>query len=136
MTRVKEISAMDIPDYKFEGYYWYSDQASPVVIIDERVEQKIFTDLPFIVEANFYARKENTSISVKHIDGKYLIFKFDLNDLETNKHSVVKYIGHDLQSKDYLMVESWKEVEDELQLLEGMKTLTPGWSAFMGFVNN
>ena len=130
----QKISIADIPDHKFEGYYWYSNAEEPQVIGEEKIDVSIFTKLPFVIEANFYAKKENVSIQVKNIEGNYQVYCCNLNELPENNHCErQEYIAHDLGSVEkYIMLEAWEEKEDEL--LEDMKTLVPAWTAFVGFV--
>ena len=129
------ISIEEIPkDILFEGYYWYSNEQKPRVILSPSIIQyDWFTDLPFVVEANFYSPKAQLSIQVKNMDGEYAVAKMDLSQLHEIEHDKVTYIGHDLESKSYVMIEAWIPQADEL--LEGMESLIPAWSAFAGFVN-
>jgi CRISPR type III-associated protein (TIGR04423 family) len=131
----------DIPDYDYEGYYWYSDQSAPEVVFQQEklVFKELLTILPFVVEGNFYAEQEKVSIQIRHIDGEYRIAQFDLKGLDGNTNYPIKhYIAHRLTDKggksitQYKMMEAWEEIEDPL--LEGMKTLKPTWAAFCGFV--
>lgn len=131
----------DIPDYNYEGYYWYSDQSAPEVVYPQRKLdfKEILTLLPFVVEGNFYAEQEKVSIQIRHIDGEYRSAQFDLKGLENNSNYPTRhYIAHRLKDEDeksiskYKMMEAWEEMEDPL--LEGMKTLKPTWAAFCGFV--
>ena len=76
----------DIPDYDYEGYYWYSDQSAPEVVFQQEklVFKELLTILPFVVEGNFYAEQEKVSIQIRHIDGEYRIAQFDLKGLDGN----------------------------------------------------
>lgn len=129
-NKFKKISIEEIPDHiDFEGYYWYSDETKPHVITDEKIDKNIFTELPFVVEANFYSDTEKLSIQVKNIDGQYYVGMVHLASIDNAQ----EYIAHDLDDINrFKMVEAWEEQEDEL--LEGMKVLVPSWTAFAGFV--
>jgi CRISPR type III-associated protein (TIGR04423 family) len=128
----QSISIHDIPqDILFEGYYWYSNEKSPTVITQEAIQRSWFTDLPFVIEANFYARTEQISIQVRHIDGVYHVAKIDLAQLDQIEHEKAPYIGHDLGGVHFEMIEAWIHQVDAL--LEGMETLVPAWTAFAGF---
>lgn len=130
-------SIQDIPDYRYEGYYWYSDSQAPQVILDERIDKSKFTEIPFVIEANFFARKENVSIQVRNIDGQYYVSGFRFIGIEdSDKHVIREYFAHDLKTgktsiKKFEMVEAWEETNDPL--LENMTTLQPSWAAFRGF---
>jgi CRISPR type III-associated protein (TIGR04423 family) len=127
----QKITIDQIPDnIDFEGYYWYSNERKPMVIDGEKIKKSIFSDLPFVVEANFYSEAEKISIRVKNIDGQYHIGKIKLESTD----NATTYIAHDLDGiKKFKMVEVWEE-DDEDDLLEGMKVLVPSWAAFAGFI--
>jgi CRISPR type III-associated protein (TIGR04423 family) len=130
----QKIEIEEIPDYEFQGYYWYSNQKKPEHFLSKKIDKSIFSKLPFVIEANFFAENENVSIQVKNIDGNYNISLINLNLLsDPNLCDKHEYIAHDLGDvKKYRMFEAWEEKADIL--LEGMKTLVPSWTAFAGFV--
>lgn len=128
------ITISEIPDnILFEGYYWYSNEQAPRVISQEIVRQSWFTELPFVIEANFYARIEQLSIQVRHADGEYHIAKIDLSRLSDIPHDITSYTGHDLGGRNFEMIEAWEPQADEL--LENMESLIPAWTAFAGFTS-
>ena len=58
----------------YQGYLWYSDEQIPKVFDNEEVELELDdTANPFIVEGQLYDMTEDRSISIKFIDGKYII---------------------------------------------------------------
>lgn len=126
--RYKKIKIENIPSVSFQGYYWMSDSSKPVVQYQGEIDKSVFTSLPFAVEANYYSKDLEISIQVKNIDGVYDVAQIDVKDCDAKK-----YIGHDVDA-DYLIVEAWQNVEDEL--LEGMMTKVPSWTAFKGFVKS
>jgi CRISPR type III-associated protein (TIGR04423 family) len=131
----KKITIDQIPDnIDFEGYYWYSNERKPEIIDGEKIDKSIFSDLPFVVEANFYSEAEKISIQVKNIDGQYHVGEIKLESIE----NAAEYIAHDLKGiNKFKMVETWEEKEDDKDnLLEGMKVLVPSWTAFAGFIRN
>ena len=136
MLSYELIKITNIPDFLFDGYFWFSDAEKPQVIIAKKIDKSIFSSMPFAIEANFYAPKEQVSIQARNIDGDYQIIKFSLKGV-TEKP--LRYIGHDLEKEgkkfDFLMLEAWEEVEDQDNLLEAMKTLQPTWAAFAGFTD-
>lgn len=131
-------SIQNIPDYLYEGYYWHSDRQVPEVIVNERIDKSKFTEMPFVVEANFFAKEEQVSIQVRNIDGRYHVSGFNLKRLKDSNHVVREYLAHDLKTESgkkkierFKMVEAWEEVSDSI--LENMVTLQPSWAAFFGF---
>ncbi len=129
----QQIDLAAIPDYLFEGYYWYSNAQKPEVIQNEKIDKNKFTSLPFVVEGNFYAKAEKVSIQVKFINGNYLVTRFNFSELDPKLGHMQIYAGHDLKGKNFQVLEAWSEVEDPY--LENMKTLQPAWSAFAGFTD-
>jgi CRISPR type III-associated protein (TIGR04423 family) len=129
----QSIKISEIPaDILFEGYYWYSNEKSPTIIsTPEPILKNWFTELPFVIEANFYAKAEQISIQVGHWDGSYHVAKIDLTQLDRITYDKVSYIGHDLNGRNFEMIEAWEPRPDDL--LEGMETLFPVWTAFAGF---
>lgn len=132
-TFLKIIDIIDIPtDMLFEGYYWYSDKSKPTCIVGEPIYRDWFTDLPFVVEANFYAPAEHISLQVRNIDGQYKFIWIDLNKVQEGEAKT--YIGHDLGGRFFKLIEVWTEGPPD-PLLEGMRMLLPSWSAFVGFTS-
>jgi len=129
----KELSLQDLPtELIVEGYYWYSDQVKPEIVRGQQIEAGWFTDLPFVVEANFFAPEDQISIQVKSIDGNYLIHQFDLKELPDEHMEEEWYRAHDLPGVDsFRVVEAWKLEADPL--LEGLSSWVPAWRAFGGF---
>jgi CRISPR type III-associated protein (TIGR04423 family) len=132
---MKKIKIQDIPfDTTYEGYYWYSNAAKPIVLDNQRLSEAIFTQLPFIVEGNFYNEAQAISINIKHIDGQYLITRADLANLNEANITEQDYLAHDLKGiKAIKLIHYWQESAAD-DLLEGMTTLIPVWMAFKGFV--
>ena len=116
----------------FEGYYWYSDKSKPVLVEDSPIDPSWFTELPFVIEANFYDKKQQISIQIRNIDGYYHMAKIDLSSVPKEALDTQWYIAHDLEGKEgYLMIEAWEEENDPL--LDEMPVYQPSWAAFAGF---
>jgi len=130
MKRV-EIDEIDF-DLEYEGYVWYSNQQYPE--IRSTIRKSDFMTMPFIIEGNLFAKNERISISIKNVDGEYLIMQGDLSGLPGDQITELEYITtHKLPGISKVkLVRFWDEVEDEF--CEGMKTLKPSWKAFKGFV--
>ena len=132
MNRTKQITPAQIPTYTYEGYFWYSDAKKPKLVQNEPIDSSVFKNLPFIIEGNLYAKEEAISINIRNIDGIYHITQFDLNQLDPDLHHRVSYIGHDIGEKNFVVIEAWEEQKDD-ELLAGLSTRVPVWSAFAGF---
>ena len=123
------------PDKKFTGYYWMSDQTNPELVDGIFTLPKTGAN-PFVIEANLFANDGLISVSVEHIDGKYLIGIVDWKEVDK---SIVfdpeepTYLTHRLDNHPKAkFVRAWIPVEDPE--CEGMEVLQPAWRAFKGFV--
>ena len=133
MTQADQsISIQDLhTDVPFEGYYWYSNAQKPQIITDEPIQPGWFTELPFVVEANFYSSDVKLSIQVRHVDGQYQVVRMDLNQLDAIPHETKTYLGHDLDGRDFQVIEAWQPEPDAF--CDNMPVLVPAWTAFVGF---
>ena len=132
---------IDEIDYtvSYKGYVWYSGERQPI-FIDRQIDATDFdpaakgkTNSLFVVESNLYASAQKRSISIRYVDGQYLIHQFDLANIDPELLTSQRYKSHRLNGIQFVkMMQYWDEVEDEL--LEGMKTLVPTWTVFVGFV--
>ena len=91
MSTIAYNSINEIPQRKYEGYIWFSDQNEPQVLHNEIFDFNTVATNPFIIEAILYA--EGKSIHILH-DGTYKIFE---HDLEAYKNG-----GAILEDKEYL----------------------------------
>jgi len=126
----------EIPDLKFTGYIWYSNNAKPKILENEKANFSNFDKNQFIIEANLFAENENISINIKHIDGKYYISIIELNNIPENAEIIEKvYLANPTVSKTEKLIfkQCWQEFVDEN--CENMKVLKPTWTAFTGFTN-
>ena len=84
--RHKNIAVKDIPsDYIYQGYLWLSDESKPRIIDGSTLDLSLFkSQLPFIIEGNLWAKKEQESIQIRFVDGEYHIVHYDLNGVDTD----------------------------------------------------
>ncbi len=145
---MKKIEIKDIPALEYEGYLWYSHKELPEFIDDNKSFHEGMLDRhPFIVEGALYDKEENISVTIRNIDGDYIIHQFDLMELENkNYHKIehIWFVAKD-QTRKALMVEVWKLEEDkpiiseigkdkEILLCKGMPSYRPAFWIFKGFV--
>lgn len=134
---MKRINIEDIDfSLNYEGYLWYSNAKKP----EQRtsISKEDFKALPFIIEGNLYAKTngKEISISITYRDGDYFIYSADLKGLKEDQITNQEFIAHDLEGIGKIkMLQYWEESESD-ELLAGMKTLTPSWRAFAGFIKN
>lgn len=130
---------MKIEKRKYSGYVWMSDENHPEKVLhNEEYSLEIADEVnPFVIEAQLYAPKDKVSVSVKYVDGKYLVKEYEnvspesVSDTITLKEYVANpKIGGELQFLQY-----WDEKDDDKEnpLRCGMKELRPGKLVFVGF---
>ena len=131
---MKNITITDIPLKEYEGYLWFSDQKRPSYITSSKPFRKEdLTKHPFVVEGALYSKEDNLSISIRSIDGRYLIHQFDLSALQNNRYRQIEqewFVSKDSQRK-VKMAEIWELTSDKL--CEDMETYRPAFKVFMGF---
>src|SRR5690625_3500456 len=130
---MEKINIEDINfDLEYIGYLWYSNAPTPKKIT--KIKQENFSELPFIIEGNLYDEKEGISIAIKNIDGEYFITRAFVNNLSKDQVTHQEFVvSNKLEGiKKIKMLQYWEETEED-ELLKGMKTLIPGWKAFIGF---
>lgn len=126
-------------DKEYTGYYWMSNEPVPNLVNGKFTLTDIGNN-PFVIEANFYAKDGSISVSLDHIDGKYLIGILDWKQVDdTIVLEEQNYLTHRLTeiegAEDYgkaRFVRAWIPFEDPE--CEGMEVLQPAWRAFKGFV--
>lgn len=118
----------------YEGYLWYSNDKKPVQRTS--ISKDDFRLLPFIIEGNLFSKEKGISISITYRDGEYFIYSVDLKNLKEDQITNQEFIAHDLVGIEKIkMLQYWEESEPD-ELLAGMKTLTPSWRAFTGFIKD
>lgn len=121
---------MKIEKAIYEGYLWYSDAATPLVIDHEEFELEITDESnPFVVEAHLFNRSENHSISIKYIDGHHYMGTFQVTDSDIANKRI--YLSNRMNNRKLAFAQRWKKSEDPL--CEGMETYIPGELVFIGF---
>ena len=129
---------MDIKKAKYVGYLWFSNQQEPEVFYgDKEFEISIPNDQnPFIIEGYLWNEELKESISIKYVDGAYLLknenCKNWLENENDNKRTFVSFIPHRIKKiKKLNFIQCWDEKKDSL--CDNMKVLTPTKLVFCGF---
>ncbi|KAA6334231.1 hypothetical protein EZS27_017423, partial [termite gut metagenome] len=119
----------------YTGYLWMSDEQNPKTYCNQPIDKELErTDdqNPFIIEGQLYCEEKQLSYSIKYVDGKYFITKYDLNALG-NEFDKKKYIPNRIPACHIVFRQYWKQKADEL--CENMEVLIPGAFVFVGFEN-
>ena len=114
---------------EYTGYLWYSDKTETEVFYETEYELEISDDInPFIIEG--WLTDGKVSINIRHVDGKHLIQKFDLEKLN-KEHKVEKTFKPNFKGfRELEFIEYWRPEKDELCL--GMDVLQPAEFVFVG----
>lgn len=129
-----DISAINY-NIEYDGYLWYSDSKSPIILMGERISLDTFSSLPFVIEGYLYSKSENgLSIKIKHIDGEYIVSSVELNSIPTDQLTQNDFVAikNNEGLKTIRSVQYWEKISDPL--CENMETLEPSWVAFNGFL--
>jgi CRISPR type III-associated protein (TIGR04423 family) len=120
---------MKIEKSKYQGYLWYSDNKEPQVLNNEVFELEIADNAnPFVIEGQLFDGQK--SISIKYVDGKYIVNTYDLNTLDGVMQEQT-FHSHRMEGKLLKFIQIWKNQSDEL--CEGMQVLQPAELVFVGF---
>lgn len=135
-----------IPSGSYEGYYWMSDNIDPVTIKngDSGVADRIngcITDPeanPFVIEGQLYDTDSHVSISIKYVDGHYVLNRYDVaesvEDVEKKKYdwiSLKRYVANRMPGMKLRFLQYWRERHDPF--CSGMPVLQAAEKVFVGF---
>ena len=119
---------MIIDKSKYSGYLWYSNEQSPEILPSSGQLDTDDVSNPFVVEGQLVDSEK--SISIKFVDGKYLVKEYLLADYANI--TPVEYIPNRMTGvKSVLFKRAWKPVNDDL--CEGWEVLQPAELVFVGF---
>lgn len=112
----------------YQGYLWYSDKSQPQIVDNEEFElEKSDSDNPFVIEGQLCNGEK--SISIKFVDGKYIVKEYDLKNLQ-GEYQEQTFKGNRIE-KELCFRQYWKEQADEL--CENMPVLQSAELVFVGF---
>lgn len=129
---IRRINAIDeIPNSKYVGYYWMSDQEKPEQVNGD-FAPKLKGLNPFIIEAMLWDEASEKSIMITHM-GRYQIFEYDLKRLASEGALEDKfYMPHRLDGiKKVKFKQFWKAEKDSL--CNDYSVLTLKAQIFVGF---
>ena len=123
----------DLPDSKYDGYIWMSDEQTPRKI-ESKSEIPTVVKNPFIVEG-FLKNEEGTiSICLAAMNGELKIYQFDLQQiaaLPDDQKTESSYLTHRYDEAKIKFVTIWFPEKDKL--CENMEVLQPQMRIFNGF---
>jgi CRISPR type III-associated protein (TIGR04423 family) len=122
----------------YDGYLWYSDQKTPEVFEQKAWDESMLDENvnPFVIEGQLYDSENLVSYSIKYVDGKYIIKKYQLKSTDFNNVDVdidiLDFKAHRMgEGRVLQFLQYYREEEDSL--CEGMKVLQPAEKVFVGF---
>lgn len=120
----------------YSGYLWFDNENTPKVIDGKLTDSDLPSagELPYVIEGNLVAKDGSHSISIRFLDGRYIIIKVYLQEAMDKNIRYVNlcYLAHGFATGTKLYFkEAWLPVVDSH--CADMKTLQPAWIAFVGF---
>lgn len=128
---------MNIKKSIYEGYLWYSDAQEPQVIDQQEFELSIADNHnPFIVEGQLCDVHNRHSISIKFVDGQYIIKEYDFteDDFSNPEREVKTFLSNRMGGKKLQFLQYWRAEPDPL--CEEMAVLQSAALVFVGFDKN
>lgn len=123
---------MEIKRSEYQGYVWFSDSKTPVVLLNQEYELNIDeSQNPFVIEAYLFSAEDGLSHAVKFVDGKYIHKTYSLNDYTSEEYDEKSYFSVKEIGKKLLFRQYWRKEADVN--CEGMDVLVPSRSVFVGF---
>lgn len=146
MDRIENISKIPTTE-KYIGYLWLSDNPQPQVFHNPTDISGVlanFSDMgnPFIIEGYLYNKEKDVSYSIKYVDGKHIVIKYDLKNqpedwIFDEKSQLKKFIPNRLNASKIVFRHYWiksiPDTQEEESSCLGMPVLVPGPLVFTGF---
>jgi len=123
---------MKIEKSKYQGYLWYSNKQTPRIINDKVFNLEIDdSENPFVIEGQLYDSDNKKSLSIKYVDGEYIIHSYDLETKDFDSMNQKQYVSNRMGGRMLKFVQHWTPQDDEF--CEGMEVLQPSELVFIGF---
>ena len=119
---------------QFEGYVWMSDEEKPKVYEGDNCLTSLQInddENPFIVEANLYDADRKKSVSIKYVDGEYLVNQYDVDN--DSNGEVREYVSHKMDGRVLIFNELWEPNSIPDPLCCNMPVLQATKLIFCGF---
>ncbi|WP_407404144.1 TIGR04423 family type III CRISPR-associated protein [Sodaliphilus sp.] len=121
----------------YEGYVWMSDESKPKVYNggEPLAVELIEGENPFVIEALLCDKANHVSYSVKYVDGKYIITRYEFESADFNRQTVTveNFVGHRMEGHNLQFLRYWEAQKDPICL--DMPVLHPTHLVFTGFTN-
>ena len=119
----------------YQGYIWYSDATSPIVLNGEPFAMELDeTKNPFVIEAQLWNEADHESIGIRYADGQYYTSNRHISEeeLKDKTDDIETYIAHRMPGVAGLkFLRCWTARPDAF--CNGFEVLEPEGMAFIGF---
>ena len=123
----------NIESSNYQGYVWKSNEKEPT-IVSGSFNEELSLKNPFIVEGFLYDKDRGVSYSIKYVDGKYVINKYDVSASDFNRKDVklLSFYAHRMKGhKKMDFLQYWRPENDDKCC--DMDVLQPAELVFVGF---
>ncbi len=95
----------------YEGYLWLSNADKPIEYhYDKESDPGIFETLdPFVREGYLFNKKEAISLTIKHVDGRYLVRKFHIEKECDDQVEKVLFASNRMSRRWLTFLRYWEE---------------------------
>lgn len=112
--------------YDVTGYHWFSNKKSPVEVLEAKrvaFDCLVKTTLPFTVEAKYWCKSENKSLSIKYVEGEYYIHEANWGEVpdQLKRKRMSRSVRNEERSLAF--IEVFEEKEDPIVSEFSRKTL-------------
>lgn len=123
---------------KYQGYIWMSDDTQPKLYHNEKIDKTLFESKnPFVIEAQLYDEDNMLSYSMKTVDGKLLINKYEVKEDDFNSEDVkeLSFVPNRMEKVEKLkFLQYWTPEKDDY--CNGKEVLQPSALVFTGLKLN
>jgi CRISPR type III-associated protein (TIGR04423 family) len=135
MNQIK-INEIDLTA-SYQGYIWLSDASKPIVLDNGKLkdtDKKYFSEgqNPFIIEGQLFDEKNKRSFSIKNVEGRMIVVKYE-GDTDEEPQKFVPNSRMGLGDRKLKFLQKW-EAEPNADC-ENMDVLVPAGLVFLGFTD-
>lgn len=132
-TEINEIST----EACYEGYLWMSNADEAIEYhYDKPVDRELFNSSnPFVREGYLYNKGAGVSLTIKCVDGHYLIRKYEVAPTDFDSASVdeLSFVSNRMSQRFLKFLRYWKAVDEPACL--GLPVMVFDRMVFVGFDN-
>lgn len=124
---------------EYEGYLWLSNSVMPIVFDNQTIDMELKElkegMMPFIVEGQLYSQTEKISYSIKYVDGRHIVSKYEKVRIDDANDDIElkTYLSNRMDDRELCFLRYWEPTEEGDENCEGMKPLVITKNVFVGF---